>query len=85
MLLTILGEIQSDFCKNLTEFYQISLKNLPYLADFSPQLMACMREWGVGTEGLGVMSNNVTQDLKYSQVRQVGGGGVRPTNTVAQL
>ena len=31
-----------QFCKNLTEFYQISLKNLPYLTDFSPQLMACM-------------------------------------------
>ena len=31
------------FCKNLTEFYQISLKNLPYLTDFSPQLMACMK------------------------------------------
>ena len=41
-LLTILGELQSDFYKNLTEFYQISLKNLPYLTDFSPQLMACM-------------------------------------------
>ena len=37
-----MGELQSDFCKNLTEFYQISLKNLPYLTDFSPQLMACM-------------------------------------------
>ena len=41
--LIILGELQSDFCINLTEFYQISLKNLPYLTDFSPQLMACMR------------------------------------------
>ena len=30
------------FCKNLTEFYQISLKNLPYLTDFSSQLIACM-------------------------------------------
>ena len=30
------------FCKNRTEFYQISLKNLPNLTDFSPQLMACM-------------------------------------------
>ena len=40
--LTILGALQSDFCKHLTEFYQISLKNLPYLTDFSPQLMACM-------------------------------------------
>ena len=37
-----MGELQSDFCKYLTEFYQISLKNLPHLTDFSPQLMACM-------------------------------------------
>ena len=36
------GELQSIFCKNLTEFYQISLKNLPHLTDFSPQLMACV-------------------------------------------
>ena len=27
------------FVKNLTEYYQISLKNLPYLTDFIPQLM----------------------------------------------
>ena len=40
--MTILGELQSDFCKNLTEFYQISLKNLLYLTDFSSQLMARM-------------------------------------------
>ena len=32
------------FCKNLTEFYQISLKNLPYPTDFSPQFMACMKK-----------------------------------------
>ena len=38
----MLGKLQSDFCENLTEFYQISLKNVPYLTDFSPQLMACM-------------------------------------------
>ena len=36
------GTLQSDFCKNLTEFYQISFRNLPYLIDFSPQLMARM-------------------------------------------
>ena len=36
------GGLQSDFCKNLTEFYQISRKKLPYLTDFSPQLMTCM-------------------------------------------
>ena len=30
------------FVKNLTEFYQISLKHLPDLTDFSPQLMACL-------------------------------------------
>ena len=40
-----LGELQSEFCKNLTEFYQISLKKLPYLTDFSPQLMACMKNY----------------------------------------
>ena len=40
--LVIFGELQSDFCKTLTEFYQISLKNLLYLTDFNPQLMACM-------------------------------------------
>ena len=40
--LAIVGELESDFCKNLTEFYQISLKNLPHLTDFSPQLMANM-------------------------------------------
>ena len=40
--MTILGELLSDFCKNHTEFYKISLKNLLYLPDFSPQLMACM-------------------------------------------
>ena len=41
--MTINTPLQSDFCKNLTEFYQISLKNLPYLTDFSPQLMARMK------------------------------------------
>ena len=38
----ILGEFQSDFCENLAEFYQIFLKILAYLTDFSPQFMACM-------------------------------------------
>ena len=33
---------KSDFCKNLTEFYQIALEHLFYLTDCSPQLMACM-------------------------------------------
>ena len=40
------GGLQSDFCKNLTEFYQSSIKNLLYLTDFSPQLMACMNNAG---------------------------------------
>ena len=44
--MTILGELQSDFCKNLTEFYQISLKIFPNLTDFSPQLMAYMANSG---------------------------------------
>ena len=47
-----MGELQSDFCKNLTEFYQISLKNLPHPPDVSPQLMACMKvayeAWAAG-------------------------------------
>ena len=38
----IRGEFQSDFCENLTEFYQISLKILVNLTDFSPQVKACM-------------------------------------------
>ena len=36
------GEFQSDFCENLTEFCQISLKILVNLTDFNPQAMACM-------------------------------------------
>ena len=35
------GVFQSDFCEYLTEFYQISLKILVNLTDFSPQVMAC--------------------------------------------
>ena len=42
LILTLLGELQIDFCKNLTEFYLISLKHLSYLTDFSLQLMAYM-------------------------------------------
>ena len=42
-LLTTLGELQRDFYKNLTEFDQISLKNLPHLTDFNPQPMAWMQ------------------------------------------
>ena len=37
----------SDLYENLTEFCQISLKILPYLKDFSPQLMACMEMTGI--------------------------------------
>ena len=36
--------VKSHFCKNLTEFYQISPKILPNLTDSSSQLMACMSE-----------------------------------------
>ena len=43
--MVILGEPQSDFYENLTEFYQISLKILVYLTDFSPQFMALMLLW----------------------------------------
>ena len=35
MPFTILGELQSKFCENLTECYQISLKILPYPTDKS--------------------------------------------------
>ena len=59
MLLTILEEFQSDFCKNLTKFYQISLKNLPYLTDFNPQLMACMQTPNVELHIQLSMSNSV--------------------------
>ena len=38
------GEFQSDFCENLTEFWQISLKIWVNLTDFSPQVMACMEK-----------------------------------------
>ena len=37
-----LGSSKVIFVKNLTGFDQIYLKILPYLTDFSPQLMACM-------------------------------------------
>ena len=37
-----MGEFQSDFCDNLTEFHQNFLKILVCLADFSPQSMVCM-------------------------------------------
>ena len=36
-----LGSFKAIFCDSLTEFYQISLKILPNLTDFSSQLMAC--------------------------------------------
>ena len=45
IIIKVFGELQSDLCKNHTEFYQISLKNLPHLTEFSPQLMACMCMW----------------------------------------
>ena len=32
----------TGFCENPVQFYQISLKILVYLTDFSPQFMACM-------------------------------------------
>ena len=38
-----LGPLWPSRCKSLTEFYQISLKILPNLTDFSSQLMACMQ------------------------------------------
>ena len=37
-----LCKLESDFHKNLTEFHQISPKNLKNLTDFCQQLMACM-------------------------------------------
>ena len=38
------------FVKISQNFIKISLKNLPYLTDFSPQLMACMAGGGGGGE-----------------------------------
>ena len=46
------------FCKSLTEFYQIWLKILPNLTDFSSQLMACMlKSIGLFTLWLSILFN----------------------------
>ena len=45
-----MGELQSLFYKYLTECFQISLKNLSYLTDFSPQPMACMQSINVNAK-----------------------------------
>ena len=45
------------FYKNLTEFYQISLKNLTHLTDFNPQLMACVLFRGIRLMGIKVNSS----------------------------
>ena len=42
VFITSFLHLNKAFWLNLTESYQNSLKNLPYLTDFSPQLMACM-------------------------------------------
>ena len=65
-----MGELQSDFCENLTEFYPISLKDLPYLTDFSPQLMACMPP-GVGPQLMACMPPGVVlqEELESMQKR----------------
>ena len=55
------GRSKVVFEKNLTEFYQISLKDLPYLTDFSPQLMACM--W---TQDQKTLKNNTTEVMRIN-------------------
>ena len=57
-------------CKSLTEFYQISLKILPHLTDFSSQLMACM-----DTEIYFLFLSLEAQILLKGKKLPVGGGG----------
>ena len=60
-------ELKSYFCKSLTEFYQISLKILPNLTDFSSQLMACMNmAGGQVTEGNGLQLKKKMEDFVQS-------------------
>ena len=54
LIKSILEELQSDFCKNLKEFYQISLKHLPYLIDFSPLLMTDILDYFQSINGINV-------------------------------
>ena len=48
---------QSDFCENLTEFYQITLKILVNLTDFSPPVMSCMSGFYCGD----CISSNISE------------------------
>ena len=56
------GSFKVIFVK-ITEFYQISLKNLPHLTDFSPQLMACMKlhyGWCTGRRFMAATLHNTS-------------------------
>ena len=59
----------SDFCKNLTEFYQISLKNLSYLTDFSTQHMACMYMYNNGMHIRATTVQNQQNDICAPQTQ----------------
>ena len=77
-----MGELQSDFCKNLTEFYQISLKNVPHLTAFSPQLA-----YGIYTPHRGSIRNLTLIGPMVSEEERVfkvcGGQWQTPTYTIA--
>ena len=57
MTLDYIWELQSDLKEKLTEFFQFSLKILPYLTEFSPQLMACIYH------AMGRFSRRQTDDI----------------------
>ena len=91
--MTIFGELQSDFCKNLTEFDQIFLKNLPYLTDLSPQLMACMiqisqrTKWKKSKEEQPgtVPADQLQQISQHQQCNQLATGSGLGNRTELQL
>ena len=64
-----LGSLKAVFCKSLTEFYQISLKILPYLTDFSSQLMACMNTVSSAIKHFTMFSayTNINQKFIYRE------------------
>ena len=64
MFITSLGEFQGDFCENLTEFYQISLKVLVYLTDFkSHRIFEFTRFYSTKDNRSTPLVNLSTQDL----------------------
>ena len=67
--MTIFREPQSDVQENLPEFCQISLKILPYLTDFSPQIMACMKSLLTNASGIlhpGLIWSNSNPEIQNS-------------------